>query len=82
MLDIPKIQKSNNLVVRKLMETYGTLGEVFIVEAIRYYSEKVSASTPKAETAEDLSAQQTWKNIATSMQMTLKENFEGVKNEG
>lgn len=75
---LPKIRRTNEVMVQDLMRRseFGAIGQVFIVEAIRYYSEKI-ANSPTPQTAgEGVISAITWHQIACDVDKRLKENFE------
>jgi hypothetical protein len=65
--------------VNSLMEysPYGILGEVFVLEAIRYYSEMVSNTEPKEGGSEVISPK-LWHGIALNVKERLVANFDGA----
>lgn len=78
MLGQRQIKKSNGMMVKTLMDL-GELEQVFIIEAIRYYSEKVAGSTLDncEEIHKDAAAQ--WRAVAIDIQDRLRTNYEEPK---
>lgn len=70
-------RKTNIEMVADLMAVspYGALSEVFVVEAIRHYSEQVASKTP-VEDSKALINPVAWHGIAVDIQQRLKENYE------
>jgi hypothetical protein len=71
---------SNEEFVDELMRfsCYGPLMQVFVIEALRSYSEQVSASVP-ADNPRALINPMTWHQIGKDVQKALKENYEETK---
>jgi hypothetical protein len=75
---LPKVRKSNELFIRELMtqSIHGALTETFIIEAVRYYCEKI-LSNPEPEDKSNLVINpRIWWNIAKELKEALIERFE------
>jgi len=69
---------SNEEFLEELMSncTAGLLTQVFVIEAIRYYAEKVS-STPEPENDSNaFISPKMWHKIATEISTKLKDNYD------
>lgn len=76
-LNLPKIRRSNEAMVLDLMRVspYGSLGQAFIIEAIRYYSDAVAASEPEDKPGAIINPL-AWKGIAEDVKARLAANYE------
>jgi hypothetical protein len=68
---------TNEEFVSKLMSfsTYGALTQVFIIEAIRYYSEQVSATPEPEDDGNSFISPKLWHRIAVDLKKALDENY-------
>lgn len=75
-MNLPHIRKSNEMMVRDLMEVspYGALAQVFIIEAIRYYSERVAAQAAVSDPGASLDPA-VWHEIAKDVLRRLEHNY-------
>ena len=80
---LPKLEKSNVLFVRDLMEVspYGALGEAFIIEAIRYYSGAIAATPPAPDDPEKFINPKTWQEVAIDVKRRMDERYESRRNQ-
>lgn len=80
---LPRLRKSNVLFVRELMEEspHGSLGEAFIIEAIRYYSGAIATSPPAPDDAKSFINPKTWQEIAKDVDQRMKERYESGSSE-
>lgn len=56
--------------------THGEFTQIFVVEALRYYSEMIMQTTLPPDDGDAVIAAKTWKEIAANVHGMLKENFE------
>lgn len=70
--------KTNVEVVTELMEfsKYGALSQVFIIEALRFYSEKVTQAGEPKDDPLSLISPVAWYNVAKEINDTLKAKYE------
>lgn len=73
-----KIKRTNEMMVKDLMNfsPYGALGQVFIVEAIRYYAEQVSSQPRPDDNPHQFINPQAWHDIANDVKKRLDDNYE------
>ena len=71
------MRKTNEEFVNGLMSysVYGHLTQVFIIEAIRYYSEKVSSTTEPEDDPRAILSPVVWHRIAVDLNKQLEENY-------
>jgi hypothetical protein len=77
--DAPKKElKTNETFVGELMmfSPYGALCQVFIIEAIRHYSEQVASQPVPADDGTGFISEKAWHGIAVDIQQRMKENYE------
>jgi hypothetical protein len=79
---LPKIRKTNEMLVRDLMtfSPYGSLSQVFIVEAIRHYAEQIAATPEPTEDGKGIISAVAWHGIARDVVKRLEEHYDTVKN--
>lgn len=70
--------RSNEDFVNDLMtqSTYGQLMQTFVVEAIRFYSEKVASTPEPTDDSSEFISPKVWHVIATDVQKQFKETYE------
>lgn len=75
-MSLPYTRKSNEMMVRDLMEVspYGALAQVFIIEAIRYYSERVAAQSAVSDPSAIIDPA-VWHAIAKDVLRRLEHNY-------
>ena len=74
-------QKTNEEFVSELMSqsTYGQLMQVFVVEAVRYYSNQVAA-TPEPDSDDNaFISPKVWHMIAKDVKQQLEKAFEQIQ---
>lgn len=78
---LPRLEKSNVMFVRELMEVspYGALGEAFIIEAIRHYAGTIAATPPAEDKPEAFINPKTWQAIAKDVDQRMKARYEQQK---
>lgn len=77
--ELPKKElKTNETFIGELMmfSPYGGLCQVFIIEAIRHYSEQVASQPEPTEDGKSFISQKAWHGIAVDIQKRMKENYE------
>lgn len=74
----PVAPLSNVEFVAELMEysPYGALVQVFIIEAIRFYSTSVMESEPREPNPESFISQEDWRGIAADISNKFIERYE------
>jgi hypothetical protein len=60
---------------------YGALGQVFIIEAIRHYSETIRNTPRPEEHGNGVVSAVTWHDIATDVSKRIKDNYESRRNQ-
>jgi hypothetical protein len=69
--------QTNTEFITELMEysKYGGLAQVFIIEAIRYYSEQVAKSNPTSVEDNQLISPKLWRAVATEVHEKLQKKY-------
>lgn len=72
------IRKSNEMVVKDLMtfSPYGSLGQVFIIEAIRYYATQVASQPVPEPDKKQFINPADWHGIAVDVLERMNKNYE------
>lgn len=75
------MRKTNEEFVNGLMSysVYGPLTQVFIIEAIRYYSEKVSSTPEPEDDPKSILSPVVWHRIAVDLNRQLEENYANTR---
>lgn len=71
-------RQTNVEFVTELMElsSYGVLSQVFVIEAIRYYSEQVSKTPEPPDNITEFINPKLWHKIATDINSRMKIRYE------